>query len=140
MASLRCNCGNGLSNIMCPNTLEGDIRGSYEYKDRSVWECPNCGRLAIDVKDDDGLTIVKWYVPEDGKVGNLFDVGTSKEFEDYLKREIEPHMETALKLKMFDRDTEEIGFLKKIMDDISSMKTSLVFEEICNRYNLLKIK
>jgi len=85
MASLRCNCGNRLSNTVCPNTMEGDLRGCYEYKDRNVWECPKCGRLAIDVKDIDGLTIVKWYLPENGEVGNLFDVGSGEELIEHLK-------------------------------------------------------
>ena len=138
MAHLLCNCGDRLSNTLCPNTLEGDLRGSYEYKDRSVWECHKCGRLAIDVKDEDGLTIVKWYIPENGEVGNLFGVGTRNEFEDYLKLEIEPHMESVLKLKMFDRNTQEIEFLKKIVEKISNFQVREAFEELEERIRKLK--
>ncbi len=86
MAQLRCLCENHLSNVCCPNTMEGDLRSSYGYKDRSVWECSECGRLAIDIEDDDGLSIVKWYKPENGEVGNLFNVGTGEEFITWLKR------------------------------------------------------
>lgn len=85
MAHLQCNCGNRLSNVGCPNCLEGELKGIYEYKERDVWECSECGRLAVDVKDEKGLTIVKWYLPEDGKPGELFNIGNSKQYEEYLK-------------------------------------------------------
>jgi hypothetical protein len=78
MAHIRCPCGNRLSNVCFPNTLEGQIKGIYEYKERDVWECADCGRLAIDIKDEVGLTEVKWYIPEDGIPGDLFDIGTGK--------------------------------------------------------------
>lgn len=32
-----------------------------------VWECHTCGRLAFDNNDND----LKWYLPVDGKNGNL---------------------------------------------------------------------
>lgn len=98
MANLGCLCGNRLSNVCCPNELEGDLRSTYGYVDRRVWECPECGRLAIDVKDDQGLTIVKWYMPENGKAGNLFEVGTTDEFVKHLKHFIYWHKEDIEKL------------------------------------------
>ena len=99
MAHLKCNCGERLSNVCCPNVLEGDLRGSYEYEDRNVWECPYCGRLAIDIKDEKGLTIVKWYKPEDGKVGNLFNIGTGDQLIDHLKYLWRFHKEEFLKIE-----------------------------------------
>ncbi len=85
MAQLGCPCGKRLSNVCCPNTLEGEIKGKYEYERRIVWECLECGRLAIDVKDDNDLTIVKWYLPEDGELGELFHIGNGEQFIKYLK-------------------------------------------------------
>lgn len=85
MAKLLCECGVCLSNSMVPNLMEGHLRGIYEYKDRDVWECKNCGRLAIDVLDEKGLTKVKWYKPEDEQVGNLFDIGSGEELIQHLK-------------------------------------------------------
>lgn len=38
---------------------------------RHVWECSECGRIAID-NPSDGLGRVKWYTPENGKSGELF--------------------------------------------------------------------
>ena len=85
MAHMTCECGNRLSNVCCPNCLEGEIKGAYEYEHRNVWECSQCGRLAIDVKDSQGLTEVKWYKPEDEKPGELFNVATSSQFLSYLE-------------------------------------------------------
>jgi hypothetical protein len=99
MAQLRCICNERLSNSLFPNCLEGEIKGTYEYKDRSVWECPHCGRLAIDVKDDEDLTIIKWYVPEDGKVGNLFDIGTGEQLIKHLKNLWAFHKEEFKKIE-----------------------------------------
>lgn len=98
MARLGCPCGNSLSNVCCPNELEGDLRSTYGYEDRDVWECPECGRLAIDVQDENGLTVVKWYIPEDGKVGDLFQVGSSEDFLKYLKHFINWYKEDIEKL------------------------------------------
>ena len=85
---MKCKCGNTMSNTMCPNTLEGDLKGSYEYKDRNVWECDQCGRLHIDIDDPDvkGCHITKSYIPEDGKVGNLFDIGYAEQYEKYIRK------------------------------------------------------
>lgn len=85
MAKLGCLCGATLSNSLFPNEVEGDLTSSYGYKSRDVWECLECGRLAIDVLDDKGLTKVKWYNPDDGKVGNLFEVGTGEDLIKYLE-------------------------------------------------------
>ena len=86
MGHLQCNCGIRLSNSTFPNTLEGDLTGSYEHNERSVWECPECGRLAIKIKDEDDLTIIKWYMPEDGKIGNLFNIGREEDSVNHLKK------------------------------------------------------
>jgi hypothetical protein len=83
MGKLLCNCGNILSNCMCPNETEGvlirDI--DMEFDDdrnclqiarmgRDVWECEKCGRLAISYPKRNDCH-VKWYLPEDGKPGGL---------------------------------------------------------------------
>ncbi len=85
MAKLGCPCGNSLSNVCFPNTLEGEIKGIYEYVSRNVWECAECGRLAIDMEDEQGVTICKWYNPEDGTPGELFAIGSEKEFVEHLR-------------------------------------------------------
>ncbi len=87
MARLGCLCGNTVSNVCCPNKTEGEIKGLYEYEYRNVWQCFECGNLAVDIKDNDGLTRVKWYVPDDGKSGDLFDIGSAEQFIDYLKKQ-----------------------------------------------------
>jgi hypothetical protein len=100
MASIRCICGHSLSNTCCPNLLEGEIKGIYEYDSRSVWECIDCGRLAIDVKDSRGLTVVKWYKPEDEKPGELFNIGNSDQFLKYLKDLWRDHGTDFIKLEI----------------------------------------
>ncbi len=87
MARMQCECGNSLSNNVFPNTMEGEIKGLYEYQHHDVWECLECGRLQIDVKNKEGLTISKSYIPEDGEIGNLFDVGTGEQVIEHLKKE-----------------------------------------------------
>lgn len=88
MAHMRCNCGNSLSNTIVPNTMEGDIKGSYEYEYRNVWECYQCGRLHINIDDPEikGCHISKSYLPEDGSPGNLFDFGSGEQLIKWLKR------------------------------------------------------
>ena len=98
MARLQCLCGNHLSNVCCPNYLEGEIKGAYEYEHRNVWECIECGRLSIDIKDAEGLTIVKWYKPEDGTSGKLFNVSTASKFLEYLEKIWKIHGEDFIKL------------------------------------------
>lgn len=87
MARMTCNCGNVLSNVGCPNTMEGEIKGIYEYKERDVWECYQCGRLWIDIDDPEvkGCHISKSYIPENGEVGNLFDIGSGEDLIKWLK-------------------------------------------------------
>jgi len=83
MGKLRCKCGNILSNVASPNEVEGylikdqdlefeGLRDSSDIMDigRLVWECNECGRLAVSYPGKDDAT-VKWYVPEDGIPGGL---------------------------------------------------------------------
>lgn len=109
MAHLRCECGKRLSNVCVPNNLEGEICGLFEYKKRYVWECCECGRLFIDVDDLEikGCSIQKIYVPEDGKVGNLFDVGDGEQFFKYLECFWISHAEDLKKLGII-QDREPI--------------------------------
>lgn len=67
--------------------MEGEIKGIYEYKERNVWECEICGKLWIDIDDPEvkGCHISKCYIPEDGKVGNLFSIGSGEDLIDWLK-------------------------------------------------------
>ncbi len=104
MAQLGCPCGNRLSNCLVPNTLEGSLKGSYEYKDRDVWECPDCGRLAIDIDDPDypECHIIKWYLPENGKCGDLFNVGNGEQFIKYLKNLWRFHKKEFLQIEIGD--------------------------------------
>ncbi len=139
MASLGCKCGNVLRNTVFPNLLEGEIKGAYEYKHHNVWECDKCGRLFIDVKNDQGLTDSKSYTPDDEIVGNLFGIAGTEEFEKHLKENIEPHMKNVLMLKLFDRATEEISFLDsllKLMD--SQCSSGQLFIEIEKRIELIR--
>jgi len=87
MAHMQCNCGIRLSNCLVPNTMEGEIRGIYEYESRNVWECSQCGRLWIDIDDPEvkGCHISKSYLPENEVVGDLFSVGSGEQFIQYLK-------------------------------------------------------
>ena len=116
MAHMKCKCSNSLSNVCCPNTLEGEIRGIYEYETKNVWECSVCGRLWIDVDDHEvkGCHISKSYMPEDGKIGNLFSVGTSEEFFKYLESWWKFHGDDLKKLGII-QDKEPI--LHKCIQD-----------------------
>lgn len=104
MAHMRCKCDQRLSNVCFPNTMEGEIKGIYEYSSRNVWECDNCGRLWIDIDDPEirGCHKSKCYLPEDGKCGELFSVGNKDQFIKYLKdlwlrhKEIFKHIEEGL--------------------------------------------
>lgn len=86
MAKLKCLCGDELSNTMQPNDIEGTLLADYDIDNiesfeediimgidvwgRSVWECKECGRLAINHPKRDSNT-VKWYKPENGEPGKL---------------------------------------------------------------------
>ena len=83
MAKIKCVCGNVLSNTLFPNEIEGMLLTSEDLefidsKDcieideigRDVWECDQCGRLAINFPDRRSNT-VKWYRPEDREPGGL---------------------------------------------------------------------
>jgi hypothetical protein len=101
---MKCNCGNYLSNVACPNTMEGEIKGIYEYKSRNVWECAQCGRLWIDIDDPavKGCHISKSYLPEDGKPEEIFNIGTSRQLLDYLENFWKFHHE----------DLKQLGIIK----------------------------
>lgn len=88
MAQLICLCGNQLSNCSCPNQVEGvlikdqdmefeDNRNCVQIADlgRSVWECDQCGRLAINHPAKNSNE-VKWYKPENAKPGHLMRFDT----------------------------------------------------------------
>ena len=83
MARLQCSCGNELSNVISPSSyngwlvsdiqldsIEGDVDSTYFIREgRDVWECDQCGKIAIGNNKDNK---VKWYLPEDRKSGKLF--------------------------------------------------------------------
>jgi len=89
MAKLSCPCGEQLSNILSPNTIEGYLINDMQLEGmdetiesisivsngRGVWECYNCGRLAFDFPKK-GDSTVKWYLPDDGKPGKLMHIDT----------------------------------------------------------------
>lgn len=88
MARLKCLCGNTLSNTISPNPGTGiiltdndledildaespdDMAAQISDRERDVWECSGCGRLAVNFPLRSDST-VKWYKPEDGAPGNL---------------------------------------------------------------------
>ena len=80
---------------MFPNTMEGVIRGFYEHRKRAIWECHACGRVAIDSLDE---TECKFYFPEDGKVGNLFEITYNVTRADELKKNVDECTRTLEKL------------------------------------------
>lgn len=85
MGKLRCLCGNQISDVLCPSPNTGllirdrdmeaadgkDIVGLLEIG-RDVWECHECGRIAVMRPDGDCDAPAKWYKPEDGSPGKLF--------------------------------------------------------------------
>lgn len=96
MASLECLCGSILSNGQTPSDTVGslvtgnDLEGFYGAEEvdeclsllrqsRDVWECHQCGRLAVAVPEQKDPCAVKWYHPENGKPGALmaFEVNLS---------------------------------------------------------------
>ena len=79
MGKLNCSCGSQLSDVADPSHSKGwllrDIDLEIEDVDPivdgvDVWECHNCGRLAVGNNDD---RKVKWYLPENGEVGHITD-------------------------------------------------------------------
>lgn len=87
MAHLKCECEHYMNNTVFPNQIEGRIRGDYDFNERIVWECPFCGRLQIDVKDQEGTTVQKSYIPEDGVMGHLFGIDSrDEELIKYVKK------------------------------------------------------
>jgi len=79
--------------------MEGTIKGLYEYLEKDVWECPTCGRLAIDLKNEEGESIIKWYRPEDKEPGFIFDISNARTCIFELKKSIE---RLQKKLKEFE--------------------------------------
>jgi len=88
MSKVNCPCGNQLSNVCSPSSVEGYLLSGYQrdvISDdgqiqadklcsilRDVWECQSCGRLAIAYPSRGDRTL-KWYKPEDNIPGKLFD-------------------------------------------------------------------
>ena len=76
MGKFRCICGNIISDVCEPDELLGFLYSSWdenlsEDSDyRTVWECDKCGTLAIEHPLETNL--IKFYVPEDKIIGNLF--------------------------------------------------------------------
>lgn len=80
MSKLLCKCGTQLSDVLWPNKycgylltetqLDADVK-DLQGASRHVWECYACGRLGIDFPKAGDAT-VKWYLPENGKSGELF--------------------------------------------------------------------
>ena len=86
MSKLNCICGNQISYVVFPNESTGIIISSkseddfeecggltmddIKYGGRDIWECPECGRLAVNHPEINSNN-VKWYKPENGEKGNL---------------------------------------------------------------------
>jgi hypothetical protein len=83
MAKVNCPCGHQISNVMCPSPNNGWLIRDMDTEDEDkidpismgddVWECHNCGRLAI---GNDRDNTIKWYTPENGEPGHLTDFDT----------------------------------------------------------------
>jgi hypothetical protein len=82
MASMLCVCGTRLSNNSFPGGAQGfllsmkqadKLKGAdFEVVNRiarEVWECGECGRLAIFAVNSNEP---KWYSPDDSRPGGLF--------------------------------------------------------------------
>ncbi len=92
MARLRCPCGSDLWNGQSPSPVMGHLFGDLDWegviepvtidgfslacdpRDRSVWECDDCGRLAITMPD----RAVRWYAPASGKAEHVLAERMSK--------------------------------------------------------------
>lgn len=86
MSKVNCPCGTQLSDVgyPCPNkaalvtdvvfdeaeTRERTVSSDVVLDSRDVWECYECGRLAID-HPESGSNRIKWYVPADGIRGDV---------------------------------------------------------------------
>ena len=86
MSKLNCHCGNQISNVVFPSEYTGLIISSkaeddfeevtsltmddIRYGGRDIWECPECGRLAVNYPKINSNT-VKWYKPEDNIKGDI---------------------------------------------------------------------
>jgi surface antigen len=88
MSKVNCPCGTQISDVgyPCPNKAalftdvafdQAEISDSHRFvvsdvilDSRDVWECYECGRLAIDYPEA-GSNSLKWYVPENGIKGDV---------------------------------------------------------------------
>lgn len=79
MAKLKCLCGEILSNVRDDNEVNGNLvpfwmlaahSGDLDVIEHGIdtWECPSCGRIAIQIGEDGTM---KWYRPEDGEPGHV---------------------------------------------------------------------
>lgn len=76
MGSFKCICGNIISDVCEPDEKLGFLYNSWDENlsedcdSRSVWECNECGTLALE--DPLGTNRIKFYIPENKEIGNLF--------------------------------------------------------------------
>lgn len=93
MSKVNCPCGNQISDVISPNNYTGIVITSktldsyYELEETpcgknlmaetihgdglEMWECPECGRIAISVKRNSSE--IKWYIPEDEKAIHILN-------------------------------------------------------------------
>ena len=100
MSKLNCPCGNQMSNVSCPSSVEATLVTDWDADNicvledteemvdaiqdcRGMWECPECGRLGFNYPKR-GDNRFKWYVPEDGKPGHLCESKYDAASPDYV--------------------------------------------------------
>ncbi len=131
-----CKCERTLLTTVFPNKVEGKIIGDYECLGTPVLYCESCGRIWIDqIEDDEGM---RSYIPEGKKIDNLFGESTSSQYVEHFRRIFDNYFDDIQKVNRFDRDIEEIKFLKSVMKSIDEFKTSEVVIQIDERIKLLK--
>lgn len=83
MSKVNCPCGNEISNVCSPSINNGWLLSDLDLEKmeetiesidivtvaRDVWECHECGSIAIGNNTDN---TIKWYSPKDGVKGELF--------------------------------------------------------------------
>jgi len=86
MGWVRCPCGTQISDVTWPctskgslvtevafdenETLERTVKSDVILDSRDVWECYECGCIAIDHRES-GSNKIKWYAPMDGVKGDV---------------------------------------------------------------------
>lgn len=86
MGWVRCPCGTQISDVGYPcaskgalvtdvkldqhESTERTIQVDVVLESRDVWECYDCGRIAIDYPEA-GSNSIKWYAPIDGAKGDV---------------------------------------------------------------------